>query len=101
MFNREHFHATPSVISCILWSNENERLREISLEAIDIIDNKLSKLGDKTVKIVERKFTQDFYDGRKFSNDIPSNIYLDSIGMPGNPANTPKLGYTMTISLGF
>lgn len=101
MFNREHFHATPSVISCILWSNENERLREISLEAIDIIDNKLSKLGDKTVKIVERKFTQDFYDGRKFSNDIPSNIYLDSIGMPGNPAKYTKAGIYNDNIVGF
>lgn len=101
MFNREHFHATPSVISCILWSNENERLREISLEAIDIIDNKLSKLGDKTVKIVERKFTQDFYDGRKFSNDIPSNIYLDSIGVPGNPAKYTKAGIYNDNIVGF
>ena len=70
MFNREHFHATPSVISCILWSNENEQIREISLEAIDIIDGRLSRIGDKTVKIVERKFTQEFYDGRKFDNDV-------------------------------
>lgn len=101
MFNREHFHATPSVISCILWSNENERLREISLEAIDIIDNKLSKLGDKTVKIVEKKFTQDFYDGRKFSNDIPSNIYLDSIGVPGNPAKYTKAGIYNDNIVGF
>lgn len=101
MFNREHFHATPSVISCILWSNENERLREISLEVIDIIDNKLSKLGDKTVKIVERKFTQDFYDGRKFSNDIPSNIYLDSIGVPGNPAKYTKAGIYNDNIVGF
>lgn len=101
MFNREHFHATPSVISCILWSNESEQLREISLEAIDIIDNKLSKLGDKTIKIVERKFTQDFYDGRKFSNDIPSNVYLDSIGMPGNPAKYTKAGIYNDNIVGF
>lgn len=101
MFNREYFHATPSVISCILWSNESEQLREISLEAIDIIDNKLSKLGDKTIKIVERKFTQDFYDGRKFSNDIPSNIYLDSIGMPGNPAKYTKAGIYNDNIVGF
>lgn len=101
MFNREHFHATPSVISCILWSNENERLREVSLEAIDIIDNKLLKLGDKTIKIVERKFTQDFYDGRKFSNDIPSNIYLDSIGVPGTPAKYTKAGIYNDNIVGF
>lgn len=101
MFNREHFHATPSVISCILWSNENEQIREISLEAIDIIDGRLSRIGDKTVKIVERKFTQEFYDGRKFDNDVSSAVYLDSNGTPGNPAKYTKAGIYNDNIVGF
>ena len=101
MFNREHFHATPSVISCILWSNENEQMREISLEAIDIIDGRLSRIGDKTVKIVERKFTQEFYDGRKFDNDVSSAVYLDSNGTPGNPAKYTKAGIYNDNIVGF
>lgn len=101
MFNREHFHATPSVISCILWSNENEQMREISLEAIDIIDGRLSRIGDKTVKIVERKFTQEFYDGRKFDNDVSSAVYLDSSGTPGNPAKYTKAGIYNDNIVGF
>lgn len=101
MFNREHFHATPSVISCILWSNENEQMREISLEAIDIIDGRLSRIGDKTVKIVERKFTQEFYDGRKFDNDVSSTVYLDSSGTPGNPAKYTKAGIYNDNIVGF
>ena len=101
MFNREHFHATPSVISCILWSNENEQMREISLEAIDIIDGGLSRIGDKTVKIVERKFTQEFYDGRKFDNDVSSAVYLDSSGTPGNPAKYTKTGIYNDNIVGF
>lgn len=101
MFNREHFHATPSVISCILWSNENEQTQEISLEAIDIIDDKLSKVGDKTIKIVERKFTQEFYDGRKFNNDVPSAVYLDSNGTPSNPAKYTKAGIYNENIVGF
>lgn len=101
MFNREHFHATPSVISCILWSNENEQIREISLEAIDIIDGRLSRIGDKTVKIVERKFTQEFYDGRKFDNDVSSTVYLDSSGTPGNPAKYTKAGIYNDNIVGF
>ena len=101
MFNREHFHATPSVISCILWSNENEQIREISLEAIDIIDGRLSRIGDKKVKIVERKFTQEFYDGRKFDNDVSSTVYLDSSGTPGNPAKYTKAGIYNDNIVGF
>ena len=101
MFNREHFHATPSVISCILWSNDNEQIREISLEAIDIIDGRLSRIGDKTVKIVERKFTQEFYDGRKFDNDVSSTVYLDSSGTPGNPAKYTKAGIYNDNIVGF
>lgn len=101
MFNREHFHATPSVISCILWSNENEQMREISFEAIDIIDGRLSKIGDKTVKIVERKFTQEFYDGRKFDNDVSSSVYLDLSGTPGNPAKYTKAGIYNDNIVGF
>lgn len=101
MFNREHFHATPSVISCILWSNENEQMREVSLEAIDIINGKLSSIGYKTVKIVERKFTQEFYDGRKFDNDVSSTVYLDSSGMPGNPAKYTKAGIYNDNIVGF
>lgn len=101
MFNREHFHATPSVISCILWSNENEQIREISLEAIDIIDGRLSRIGDKTVKIVERKFTQEFYDGRRFDNDVSSTVYLDSSGTPGNPAKYTKAGIYNDNIVGF
>lgn len=101
MFNREHFHATPSVISCILWSNENEQMRKISLEAIDIIDGRLSRIGDKTIKIVERKFTQEFYDGRKFDNDVSSAVYLDSSGTPGNPAKYTKAGIYNDNIVGF
>lgn len=101
MFNREHFHATPSVISCILWSNENEQMREISLEAIDIIDGRLSRIGNKTVKIVERKFTQEFYDDRKFDNDVSSAVYLDSSGTPGNPAKYTKAGIYNDNIVGF
>lgn len=101
MFNREHFHATPSVISCILWSNENEQMQEVSLEAIDIINGKLSSIGYKTVKIVERKFTQEFYDGRKFDNDVSSAVYLDSSGMPGNPAKYTKAGIYNDNIVGF
>ena len=101
MFNREHFHATPSVISCILWSNENEQMREISLEAIDIIDGRLSRIGNKIVKIVERKFTQEFYDDRKFDNDVSSAVYLDSSGTPGNPAKYTKAGIYNDNIVGF
>jgi hypothetical protein len=40
-FNRTHFHASPSVISCIYWSNEDEPKSEsILLQAYDIDTNK-------------------------------------------------------------
>src|SRR3989344_1901615 len=36
LFNRAHFHAGPSAISCILWLNEPESREELVLKAFDI-----------------------------------------------------------------
>ncbi len=40
-FNKKHFHASASCIMCALWSNEEDtECNEISLQAINIIENK-------------------------------------------------------------
>lgn len=36
LFNRVHFHAGPSAISCILWQNLRESREELTLQAYDI-----------------------------------------------------------------
>lgn len=39
IFNRLHFHASPSTVFCILWSNEDDFSEVLSLPAYDINDN--------------------------------------------------------------
>lgn len=45
VFNRKHFHATESAISCILWGNSDENKTDILLNAYDINDQELVPLN--------------------------------------------------------
>ena len=57
IFNRKHFHATASGISCILWSNENEDKNEYELEIYDIIkdDNNIENIKIRKKNIKSKK----------------------------------------------
>ena len=69
IFNREHFHATKSAISCILWSFEEDKLNEsISMEAMDIVDGEVIKVADITCKKCHKTF-EVYYDRRSFADD--------------------------------
>ena len=60
LFNREHFHATPSAIACVLWGNE-EGNQSVNLKVYDIEKNCLKDVG--LVKHILQ------------CNDVPSKLY--------------------------
>ena len=78
IFNRKHFHATASGISCILWSNENEDKNEYELEIYDIIkdDNNIENIKVKKVK----KNISTHNDLRTFIDDVETDLVCNTDG---------------------
>lgn len=80
IFNRKYFHATPSTISCILWSSEPDTVDSLSLEILDIdSDDNLLSVGKTDVKKVHSTYAN-LYDKRKFNDDVESETYCGRDG---------------------
>ncbi|MDY4230788.1 MAG: hypothetical protein SOX74_01710 [Candidatus Faecousia sp.] len=90
-FNRTHFHASPSVISCIWWENTDDTQEAITLPAYDIVDNKIQKTIDVTVKKVHKTVNGTLFDKRPFASHTTDGIYSASTGLEGK-----KLSATAT-----
>ena len=59
LFNRKWFHATPSGISCILWSNEDNECSKYKISAYDINeDNQLEYVKEIEVKPIKFAFNR-------------------------------------------
>lgn len=69
LFNREHFHATPSAISCVLWSNVDDSRENIDLSVFDIEDGDLKQYDDINIKKVKTLFSASYYDKTVDNND--------------------------------
>lgn len=68
-FNRKHFHASDSFISCILWQNIDEKLEKINLKCFDIEENNAKDIWKNIeIKKVYKRFN-DYSDKRTFEND--------------------------------
>ena len=78
LFNRKHFHATPSAISCIWWQNIDKEQEEFNLQIFDIEENigvkdkqeainhgKIKDIKNILIKKVHKKFSEVFFDKRK------------------------------------
>ena len=79
-FNRKYFHATDSVISCVLWANIDEIANEWTLKVVDISDS--GKTPDKIViKEVSNNVAQ-YNDLRKFDEDVVTNVACKASGIP-------------------
>jgi uncharacterized protein YllA (UPF0747 family) len=59
LFNRSHFHASPSSITCIHWRNINDNIKEISLKAYDIFPqlNKAMELDEISPVKIKKVYT--------------------------------------------
>ena len=81
VFNRKHFHATPSIISCVYWNNTKVIKPEdnYELEIFDIEDDLCVSKGSLVVKKVNTTFLN-YFDQRKFTNDTEDAVYLGRDG---------------------
>ena len=76
-FNRRHFHTKiDALVSCILWSNVDEKLDNITLEAFNIANNEILQEEDLTINRIYTKYSNVYYDKRKFSDDKLSDFVL-------------------------
>ena len=91
-FNRKFFHATDSVISCILWSNiEDTKTEEWFLDCYDIDNEKLVRTIDETEKMVTLKINKvhnsiSAFNDKRIFDDEKSKIVCCSDG-------TEKIGW--------
>lgn len=111
-YNRRHFHT--NIDACImvaLWSNEDEKdLKEIAIEAIDIVNDELISEGILDVKRMYSNFSKKYYDSRRLETDEENGIYIGLDGIEANDKvkkrikplyNKNIIGYLVADSSGF
>lgn len=80
IFNRAHFHATDSTISCVCWFNIDSAIDVWTFDAFDLIPD-LQKVSTITVKKVYHSIS-DYSDHRTLSNDKETDVVCGSDGYP-------------------
>ena len=82
-FNRKHFHATESVISCIWWGNEPAQDTYWELEPIDIDEKNCLKQLPVRITIKEVSIPPSRYaDLRSLPEDVETRVSCASNGYP-------------------
>lgn len=83
-FNRKYFHATESVISYVLWTNEDDLTASSwKLEVHDIDDDNNIQNLNKDIIVKSVKYPPSKYaDLRKFENDVETTVSCASNGYP-------------------
>lgn len=81
IFNRKYFHATTSVISCVLWSNEYADIKDVyNLHIYDIDETgNVVCIGDTKIKTVMSRISA-YNDRRKFIEDTIDGTVCNSDG---------------------
>ncbi len=94
LLNRQHFHAGASAVSLMWWQNIDEDKQEYKLDAMNIklkeeqgLDiqeqtnqGEIIKESEVEVKKVSKRFSDVYYDKRKFDDDVETNIHLGGDG---------------------
>ena len=101
-FNREHFHASPSAVSCILWQNKRGFTGDsITLETYDINkDGKLDKLNDVTVKRVKNPASR-LYSKVTFDKNAKEGMWCEKSGYPTSDRKSRVKGYVSDEVVGY
>lgn len=60
LLNREHFHATPSAITCILWENIESIKETIQVKAYDIVDNSIDYIESRNLLKVKKPASRNY-----------------------------------------
>lgn len=79
LFNRKHFHATPSGISCIYWQNIESSEAKISVEAYDIVDNSIKFIEVKDLLKVKKPASRN-YSRMKWSDNEEISLHCAANG---------------------
>ena len=88
IFNRKHFHASPSAIGCVLFENIDAVEQEMNLKIYDIDSvGKLSELGIFTLRKTN-SLPSALYDKRSFPDDIESTVVC---GFDGTENSTKQI----------
>lgn len=90
IFNRKHFHATPSSIGCILWGNKSSHHETLNLPAFDIENEKLKYIKHISTKIGHKSF-EPFYDKRVLPEDVETTVCCNSDGRESNKKCSKKI----------
>ena len=95
VFNRKYFHATASAIACIEWQNIFDIQNKVSLSAIDIDKNTITKV---VTKQVHNTFLS-LFDKRSFADDKNDGIVcnFDGTECTGNKKVSGKPIYNKNI----
>lgn len=96
LFNRKHFHASPSSISCILWSNIDCNREDIALTAYDINNGEIVEVKEIKTKKIYNTLNR-FNDKRMLEDDIESDIFLETDGYVSNKKTDKKSLYNPNI----
>lgn len=79
IFNRKHFHATPSAISCVYWKNIDSSLQTITADVVDIVNNAAEVIGTLDLHKVNATFLP-LFEKRSMPNDVPNDIRIGRDG---------------------
>lgn len=84
IFNREHFHAGASVITCSLWFNKEDPTDSLNYEIYDIDkDQSLLFIDNMEVKKVKSSVNQVYFDKRSFGDDTEDGVWCKRDGSEG------------------
>lgn len=108
-FNRKHFRTnTDACVTCIKWKNEESSISTLTLDAYDIIENKL--FYEEKIKVEQiQNFISKYYDKRKFDTDETNGISTESNGTESykkniriiKKYNSNIIGYLVAAASGF
>ena len=100
LFNRKHFHATPSGISCIYWQNIESSEAKISVEAYDIVDNSIKLIEIKDLLKVKKSASRN-YSKMKWSDDEEVTLHCAANGEEAVDKNVRVRSYYRNDMIGY
>lgn len=110
-FNRRHFHTNiDACIMCAWWGNSQCENTKLQVEGFDIQNGELESFGMLSIDKIYRNYSQEYFDKRKFSNDVPGGILCEKNGEEKLTSNSIRVkpvinsnivGYMAVYSSGF
>lgn len=111
-FNRKHFHTTTNAfVSCIHWGAKDSDIDSFSLRGFDLDkEGQLVDVGDVAVNRIYEKYSDKYYDKRKFPCDSEDGIWTGLNGYEASDSvlkrikpihNENIVGYLVGHSMGF